>query len=44
MLRAIAARDYPIVMGATLIYAAAVIAANAAADVLLPVADPRRRS
>jgi peptide/nickel transport system permease protein len=44
MLRAIAARDYPIVMGATLIYAAAVIAANAAADVLLPVVDPRRRT
>jgi peptide/nickel transport system permease protein len=44
MLRAIAARDYPIVMGATLIYAAAVIAANAAVDVLLPVVDPRRRT
>jgi peptide/nickel transport system permease protein len=44
MLRAIAARDYPIVMGATLIYAAAVIAANAAADALLPAVDPRRRS
>lgn len=44
MLRAIAARDYPIVMGATLIYAAAVIAANAVADALLPAVDPRRRS
>jgi peptide/nickel transport system permease protein len=44
MLRAIAARDYPVVMGATLVYAAAVIAANAVADALLPVVDPRRRS
>lgn len=44
MLRAIAARDYPIVMGATLIYAAAVITANAVADALLPLVDPRRRA
>jgi peptide/nickel transport system permease protein len=43
MLGAIAARDYPIVMGATLVYAALVIAANAGADVLLHVLDPRRR-
>ncbi|MGQ0640984.1 MAG: ABC transporter permease [Gemmatimonadaceae bacterium] len=44
MLRAIAARDYPVVMGATLLYAAAVITANAAADALLPRVDPRRRA
>ncbi|MGH7711747.1 MAG: ABC transporter permease [Gemmatimonadaceae bacterium] len=44
MLRAIAARDYPVVMGATLIYAAVVIVANACADALLPVVDPRRRT
>jgi peptide/nickel transport system permease protein len=44
MLRAIAARDYPVVMGATLVYAATVIAANACADALLPAVDPRRRS
>ena len=43
MLQAIAARDYPVVMGATLLYAAIVIVANAAADVLLRVVDPRRR-
>ncbi|HJU73486.1 MAG TPA: ABC transporter permease [Gemmatimonadaceae bacterium] len=43
MLRAIAARDYPVVMGATMVYAAAVIVANAFADALLPVVDPRRR-
>jgi peptide/nickel transport system permease protein len=44
MLRAIAARDYPVVMGATLVYAAVVIIANAVADALLPVVDPRRRA
>jgi peptide/nickel transport system permease protein len=44
MLRAIAARDYPVVMGATLVYAAAVIVANAVADALLPLVDPRRRA
>ncbi len=43
MLLAIAARDYPVVLGATLGYAALVIAANLAADLLLPVIDPRRR-
>lgn len=43
MLSAIAARDYPVVMGATLIYAALVIAANLAADLALPLLDPRRR-
>jgi peptide/nickel transport system permease protein len=42
MVNAIGARDYPLVLGATLWYAALVIAANLAADVLLPVLDPRR--
>jgi len=43
MLTAIAARDYPVVMGATIVYAALVIAANLAADLALPLLDPRRR-
>ena len=43
MLLAIAARDYPVVMGATVVYAALVIAANLAADLVLPFLDPRRR-
>ena len=42
MLGAIAARDYPVVMGATIVYAALVIVANLLADVTLPVLDPRR--
>ncbi|MGH7662741.1 MAG: ABC transporter permease [Gemmatimonadaceae bacterium] len=42
MLGAIAARDYPVVMGATLVYAAIVIIANLAADLALPWLDPRR--
>jgi peptide/nickel transport system permease protein len=42
MLLAIAARDYPVVMGATVVYAAIVIAANLAADLVLPLVDPRR--
>lgn len=41
MVTAIAARDYPLVLGATLLYSAAVIAANLAADLALPLADPR---
>ena len=44
LLGAIAARDYPVVLGATVVYAALVIAANLAADVALPLLDPRRRS
>jgi peptide/nickel transport system permease protein len=44
MLVAIQARDYPVVMGATVFYAAAVILANFAADVALPLFDPRRIS
>ena len=43
MLAAIAARDYPVVMGATVAYAALVILANLAADLALPLLDPRRR-
>jgi peptide/nickel transport system permease protein len=42
MVSAISARDYPIVMGATLIYAMMVILANLAADLALPLLDPRR--
>jgi len=41
---AIAARDYPVVLGVTVAYAALVIVANLAADLMLPVVDPRRRS
>ncbi|MBK6488524.1 MAG: ABC transporter permease [Gemmatimonadetes bacterium] len=43
MLAAIAARDYPVVMGATLVYAALVIIANGLADMTLYLLDPRRR-
>jgi peptide/nickel transport system permease protein len=42
MLTAISARDYPVVMGASVFYAAAVIVANLAADLLMPLLDPRR--
>jgi peptide/nickel transport system permease protein len=44
MLVAIAARDYPVVMGAAALYAAVVILANLAADLALPAVDPRRRA
>jgi peptide/nickel transport system permease protein len=43
-LSAIAARDYPVVLGAGIWYAAAVILANLAADIALPLLDPRQRS
>lgn len=43
MLSAIAARDYPLVLGATAGYAAIVILANLAAELALPLVDPRRR-
>lgn len=43
MLSAIASRDYPVVMGATLVYAALVILANALSDLALHLLDPRRR-
>ncbi len=42
MVLAISARDYPVVMGATVLYAALVISSNLAADVVLPLLDPRR--
>src|SRR4029077_8208832 len=41
-LTAILARDYPVVMGATLLYASAVLLANLAAELALPLLDPRR--
>jgi peptide/nickel transport system permease protein len=44
MLEAINARDYPVVMGATVVYAGLVVLANAASDLLLHVVDPRRRA
>lgn len=44
MVNAISARDYPVVLGATLWYAALVIGANLAADLLLPILDPRREA
>ena len=43
MLGAIAARDYPVVMGCAAVYGALVILANLAAEVALPLLDPRRR-
>lgn len=43
MLSAIGARDYPVVLGLTLVYAATVIAANLLADGALWLLDPRRR-
>jgi peptide/nickel transport system permease protein len=42
MVLAISSRDYPVVMGAAVLYAALVIAANLAADLALPLLDPRR--
>jgi peptide/nickel transport system permease protein len=42
-LLAIQARDYPVVMGASVFYAAAVIIANLLADIATPILDPRRR-
>jgi peptide/nickel transport system permease protein len=44
MLLAIGARDYPVVMGATIAYASVVVVANAMSDVLLYWVDPRRRA
>ena len=43
MLEAINARDYPVVMGATVVYAGIVVLSNAASDLLLHAVDPRRR-
>ncbi|GAC1517191.1 MAG: ABC transporter permease [Gemmatimonadaceae bacterium] len=44
LVNAIRGRDYPVVMGATALYAALVVAANLVADLMLPIVDPRRRS
>lgn len=44
MLSSIAARDYPVVMGATLVYAGMVILANWLADLAVEWSDPRRRT
>lgn len=44
MLSAIAARDYPVVLGLTLVYAATVVTANLLADVMLLRLDARRRA
>lgn len=44
MLSAIAARDYPVVLGLTLVYAGAVLTANLLADMILLRLDPRRRT
>lgn len=41
-LTAILQRDYPVVMGASVFYASAVILANLAADLVMPAIDPRR--
>jgi peptide/nickel transport system permease protein len=43
MVNAIVARDYPVVMGAASVYAALVLLANLAGDLVLPLVDPRRR-
>ena len=43
-LSAILARDYPVVMGATVFYSAAVIVANLGAELALPLVDPRREA
>lgn len=43
MIGAIAARDYPVVLGLSVVYAATVIAANMAADLVVLRIDPRRR-
>jgi peptide/nickel transport system permease protein len=43
MVQSIFARDYPVVMGAAALYAALVIIANLASDLLLPLLDPRQR-
>ena len=43
MLSAIASRDYPVILAATVLYAALVILANLASDLVLPLLDPRRR-
>jgi peptide/nickel transport system permease protein len=43
VVQAVGARDYPVVLGATVGYAAFTVLANLAADLALPWLDPRRR-
>lgn len=43
MMSAIASRDYPVVLGLTVVYAAVVIVSNLVADVVVTQLDPRRR-
>lgn len=43
LVTSIGARDYPVVLAATVLYGALVIAANLAADLVVPLLDPRRR-
>lgn len=43
MVSAISARDYPVILAATVLYSGAVILANLFADLLLPLVDPRTR-
>ena len=42
MLSSIASRDYPVVLGLTLVYSSVVIAANLLADIVVAKLDPRR--
>ena len=44
MLAAVAARDHPVVLAFTAVYAALVIGANLVVDLVLPLLDPRRAS
>jgi peptide/nickel transport system permease protein len=44
LVTAIGARDYPVVLGAATLYAALTVLANLAADLALPLLDPRRRT
>jgi peptide/nickel transport system permease protein len=43
LVTSIASRDYPVVMAATVLYGGLVITSNLAADLALPMLDPRRR-
>ena len=43
IVQAVGARDYPVLLGATVLYAALTLGANLAADLALPWLDPRRR-
>ncbi|HEX2386417.1 MAG TPA: ABC transporter permease subunit, partial [Candidatus Binatia bacterium] len=41
---AVTDRDYPLVMGVTLVYTAILVCANVAVDILYSVVDPRMRT